>query len=271
MPLGVWPMEPERHAINFGTARLAAWTLGAPGNRVLVMNHGGALDHCSFRAFAIAWAAHYRVILWDMPGHGLSRPIGEPVTADLCARAMATVMDHFAARDAVVVGFSFGGVVAQILAKARPDLVRRLIAYGCLSPHVGDPVVPAALGETNSVSFLFNRLGVIRYPAAAAGADAMLEAAIEAGAEDVASGDEGHEITTSVDDFFAVRDALEAAFGAPEEAKLDWRPTTVVTLDEARALSLLKLVDALEDNDDVQHVYANFDIPDSVMARLSAA
>jgi transcriptional/translational regulatory protein YebC/TACO1 len=68
-----------------------------------------------------------------------------------------------------------------------------------------------------------------------------------------------------------VRDALEAKFGAPDEAKLDWRPTTVVTLDEAHAASLLKLIDALEDNDDVQNVYANFDIPDSIMARLSAA
>jgi YebC/PmpR family DNA-binding regulatory protein len=128
-----------------------------------------------------------------------------------------------------------------------------------------------ALGETNSVSFMFNRLGVIRYPAAAASADAMLEAAIEAGADNVESSAEAHEITTAVDDFFAVRDALEARFGAPEEAKLDWRPTTVVTLDEHHATGLLKLIDALEDNDDVQNVFANFDIPDSVMARLSAA
>jgi transcriptional/translational regulatory protein YebC/TACO1 len=78
-------------------------------------------------------------------------------------------------------------------------------------------------------------------------------------------------VTTAIDDFFAVRDALEARFGAPEEAKLDWRPTTLVTLDEVRAAGLLRLVDALEDNDDVQNVYANFDIPDSVLARLSAA
>jgi YebC/PmpR family DNA-binding regulatory protein len=128
-----------------------------------------------------------------------------------------------------------------------------------------------ALGETNSVSFMFNRLGVITYPAAAATADAVLEAAIEAGAENVESDETGHEITTGIDDFFAVRDALEHTFGAPESARLEWRPTTLVTLDEDRAKSLLKLVDALEDSDDVQNVYANFDIPDSVMARLSAA
>jgi YebC/PmpR family DNA-binding regulatory protein len=127
------------------------------------------------------------------------------------------------------------------------------------------------LGETNSVNFLFTRMGVIRFAAAAASADAMLEAAIEAGAENAESDASGHEITTAVDDFFAVRDALEARFGHPEEARLDWRPTTVVTLDEARAGSLLKLIDALEDSDDVQNVFANFDIPEQVMAALSAA
>ena len=127
-----------------------------------------------------------------------------------------------------------------------------------------------ALGETNSVSFLFNRVGVIRYPPAAASADVVLEAAIEAGAENVESDDTGHEITAAPDSFFAVRDALEARFGAPEHARLDWRPTTTVTLDEERAASVLKLLDVLEDSDDVQNVYANFDIPESVMQKLSA-
>src|SRR5207344_253858 len=110
-----------------------------------------------------------------------------------------------------------------------------------------------ALGETNSVSFLFSRLGVIRYPASVASADDMLEGAIEAGAENVESDAESHEVTAAPDDFFAVRDALEARFGPPESAKLDWRPTTSVTLDEARATSVLKLVDALDDSDDVQN------------------
>ena len=99
----------------------------------------------------------------------------------------------------------------------------------------------------------------------------MLEAAIEAGADDVESTAEAHEVLTGIDSFFAVRDALEAKFGAPESAKLDWRPSTTVTLDEERAASLLKLLDVLEDNDDVQNVYANFDIPESVMQTLSAA
>ena len=127
-----------------------------------------------------------------------------------------------------------------------------------------------ALGETNSVSFMFSRVGVIEYPAKAASADAILEGAIEAGADDAASGPDGHEVTCAVDDFFAVRDALEARFGPPASAKLDWRPSTSVTLDEERAASLLKLIDALEDSDDVQNVYANFDIPEDVMQALSA-
>jgi YebC/PmpR family DNA-binding regulatory protein len=127
-----------------------------------------------------------------------------------------------------------------------------------------------ALGETNSVSFMFSRLGAMRYPAAAASEDDMLEAAIEAGADNVESGADGHEVTTSADDFFAVRDALEARFGAPEEARVEWRPSTTVTLDEARAAAVLRLLDALEDSDDVQNVYANFDIPEALLQKLSA-
>jgi YebC/PmpR family DNA-binding regulatory protein len=126
-----------------------------------------------------------------------------------------------------------------------------------------------ALGETNSVSFMFTRLGVIRYPASAADDEAMLEAAIEAGAEGAESDADAHEITCAVADFFAVRDALEARFGAPETARLDWRPATTVTLDAEPAATLLKLLDALDDSDDVQNVYANFDIPDAVMQALS--
>ncbi|HUZ62650.1 MAG TPA: YebC/PmpR family DNA-binding transcriptional regulator [Acetobacteraceae bacterium] len=127
-----------------------------------------------------------------------------------------------------------------------------------------------ALGETNSVSFLFNRLGMVRYSATVASPDDMLEAAIEAGAENVESTREGHEVTCAADSFFAVRDALEARFGAPESAKLDWRPATSVTVDEPRAAMLFKLLDVIEESDDVQNVYANFDVPESVMQKLSA-
>jgi len=127
-----------------------------------------------------------------------------------------------------------------------------------------------AMGETNSVSFMFTRLGVILYPAEAASEDAMVEAAIEAGADDVASDADGHEITTSIEGFFAVRDALEARFGSPRGAKFDWRPATLAPLDEERAPAVLKLIDVLEEFDDVQNVYANYDIPDAVLRKLSA-
>jgi YebC/PmpR family DNA-binding regulatory protein len=127
-----------------------------------------------------------------------------------------------------------------------------------------------ALGETNSVSFMFIRIGVIQYAPPAATSDAMLEAAIDAGADNADSTDEGHEVTCAIEDFFTVRDALEARFGEPASAKLEWRPTTTTTLDEETATVLLKLMDALEDNDDVQNVFANFDIPEDIMTRLGA-
>ena len=127
-----------------------------------------------------------------------------------------------------------------------------------------------ALGETGSVAFQFERKGVLRYKPDAASADAMLEAAIEAGAEDVESDDEGHEVSCSVEDFAAVRDALEAAFGQAEQGRLEWWPTTTVDLEEDRARDVLKLVDVLDEHDDVQTVYANFEVSDEVMAKLSA-
>lgn len=126
------------------------------------------------------------------------------------------------------------------------------------------------LGETNSVSFMFERKGVVVYPAKAAGADAMFEAALEAGADNVDSDQEAHEITCATDDFSAVRDALETKFGAAREAKLQWLPLNRVPVDNDSADSLLKLIDALEDNDDVQVVSANFELSDETLAKLSA-
>ena len=125
------------------------------------------------------------------------------------------------------------------------------------------------LGETNSVSFLFNRLGAIRYQAKITSEDAILEAAIEAGADDVVSDADSHEITCAPENFFAVRDTLEEKFGAPDDAKIDWRPTTTVALDEDKARQLLKLLDTLDESDDVQNVTANFEISEAVMAKLS--
>ena len=126
-----------------------------------------------------------------------------------------------------------------------------------------------ALGEMNSVAFMFNRLAAIRYPASV-DADAMLEAAIEAGADEVVSDADGHEVQTTVDNFFSVRDALVQKFGEPAEAGIEWRPNMSVNLDEDKAASVLKLLDILEDDDDVQNVYANFEMSEDVLAKLSA-
>ncbi|MCF3630580.1 YebC/PmpR family DNA-binding transcriptional regulator [Thalassospiraceae bacterium LMO-SO8] len=126
------------------------------------------------------------------------------------------------------------------------------------------------LGETGSVAFMFDRVGQITYPAAVAGAEAMFEGALEAGAEDVESDDDNHTITCQPDDFAAVRDALEERFGEPEEARLAWKPQNSISVDEGTAQTLLKLIDALEDNDDVQRVAANFEVDDEIMERLSA-
>lgn len=127
-----------------------------------------------------------------------------------------------------------------------------------------------SLGETNSVSFMFDRVGQVRYPAATASADAMLEAAIEAGADDVASDEDGHEVTCAPDDLNAVRDALEQKFGAPEAARLGWKPQNSVPLGEEPAGKLFKLLEVLDDNDDVQSVVANYDVSDDVLQKLTA-
>jgi YebC/PmpR family DNA-binding regulatory protein len=127
-----------------------------------------------------------------------------------------------------------------------------------------------ALGETNSVAFNFARKGMITYPAAAASPDAMFEAALEAGAENVESGDEIHEVVTSPDDFAAVRDALEKKFGGAESAKLSWQATVTTPVGAEQAETLFGLIEALEDNDDVQTVSANYEVADDVVARLSA-
>ena len=125
------------------------------------------------------------------------------------------------------------------------------------------------LGASGSVSHGFDRLGLITYPASAGDADSVLEAAIEAGAEDVQSGEEGHEIWTAQEDLHEVAKALEASLGEPESTKLAWRPQTPVEVGEAEAGSLLKLIDALDDDDDVQTVWGNYEVSDEVMERLS--
>ncbi len=124
------------------------------------------------------------------------------------------------------------------------------------------------LGETGSVSFMFDRMGQIVYGAGAASADRLMEAAIEAGAEDVESNEDGHVVWCAVEDLHGVSAALEAALGEAESTRLVWKPQTLTELDLDAAQSLMKLIEALEDDDDVQSVTANFEISDEVMAQL---
>jgi len=127
------------------------------------------------------------------------------------------------------------------------------------------------LGATGAVSHMFVRVGEIVYPAAAGSADAVIEAAIEAGADDVASDENGHTIVCAFESMSAVASALEATLGAPQSVKAIWKPVTAAPLDEDNAGQVLKLISALEDDDDVQAVFANFDIDEATMARLTAA
>jgi YebC/PmpR family DNA-binding regulatory protein len=124
------------------------------------------------------------------------------------------------------------------------------------------------LGASGSVSHGFDRMGLITYPAGAGDADTLFEAALEAGAEDVSSSDDGHEIWTATDSLHEVAKALEPVLGEPEGAKLAWRPQTEVSVGETDAAQLMKLIDALEDDDDVQTVWGNYDVPDEVMEKL---
>jgi YebC/PmpR family DNA-binding regulatory protein len=126
------------------------------------------------------------------------------------------------------------------------------------------------LGETNSVNFMFDRIGQVTYPAAVASSDVMFEAAVDSGADDVESGAEEHVVISASDALNDVRDALDKRFGAPLSAKVVWKPKTLVPVDGETAEALFKLLEALEDSDDVQNVFANFDVSDDVIARLSA-
>ena len=124
------------------------------------------------------------------------------------------------------------------------------------------------LGAPGAVSHAFDRLGLISYPVKAGDDEKVFEAALEAGAEDVQSSEDGHEIWTAMEALHEVSKALEPVLGAPEGAKLAWKPQTMVAVDEANATTLLKLLDALEEDDDVQTVWGNYEIPDDVMEKL---
>ena len=160
-------------------------------------------------------------------------------------------------------GYGPGGVA--LIIEALTDNRNRTASEvrAAFSKHGGN------MGETGSVSFMFEHVGRIIYPADVASAEEMFEAALEAGAADVESGEAGHEITCATDDLSSVRDALEERFGTPDSARLDWKAQTLTEVDEQAASTLFKLLDVLDDNDDVQRVASNFDVSEDVMERLS--
>ena len=127
-----------------------------------------------------------------------------------------------------------------------------------------------SLGETGSVSFMFDKVGQIIFTGTVAGAETMFDAALEAGADNVESDEESHVITCAPEDFNAVREALQETFGDPEEAELTWIAQNTLSVDEDQATTLLKFIDALEDNDDVQSLSFNFEISDEIMAKIEA-
>ena len=127
------------------------------------------------------------------------------------------------------------------------------------------------LGENGCVGFMFDRVGEIIFPADKADADTMFEAAVEAGAENAESDESSHAITCAADDFASVLDALSDKFGEPEKSGLAWLPNVQADVDEQTASDVLKLIDALEEDDDVQSVSTNFDVSDEVMQKLMAS
>lgn len=161
-------------------------------------------------------------------------------------------------------GYGPGGVA--VIVEALTDNRNRTAAEvrAAFGKHGG------TMGETGSVAFLFDRIGLIHYATDMASDEEMFEAALDAGAENVESGEAGHEITCAPDDLSDVRDALEGKFGTADAARLDWRPQTTVAVSEDQAATLFKLLDVLDDNDDVQRVSANFEVADEVMDKLSA-
>ena len=161
-------------------------------------------------------------------------------------------------------GFGPGGIA--LLVDAMTDNRNRTAAEvrSIFNKHGG------ALGASGSVNYLFERIGSVHYASDAASADEMFEVALEAGASDCESDTDGHEISCAIEDFGDVTDTLSERVGAPEDAGLTWKPQTTIQIEEQAAESLFKLMEALDDCDDVQTVSANFEVSDDVMQKLSA-
>jgi YebC/PmpR family DNA-binding regulatory protein len=147
----------------------------------------------------------------------------------------------------------------------------RYEGYGASNVRSAFSKFGGALGETGSVSFMWNRVGAIEYDAKAGSADAVMEAAIEAGADDVSSDEDGHVVTCAFESLAEVSGALAERLGEPREVSVVWRPQTTAAVDEEKATTLMKLIDVLEDDDDVQKVFANYEMSDEVAQKLAAA
>jgi YebC/PmpR family DNA-binding regulatory protein len=126
------------------------------------------------------------------------------------------------------------------------------------------------LAETGAVSFMFDHVGMVEFDSKVASADAMLEAAVEAGAEDVVSNEGGHEVYTTHESLRDVAKTLEAKFGEPREAALVWKPQNMIAVDDVQGEKLFRLIETLNEHDDVQNVYANFEVSDALMQKLGA-
>ena len=126
------------------------------------------------------------------------------------------------------------------------------------------------LAETGAVSFMFDHVGVVEYDAKVASADAMLEAAIEAGAEDVVSSDDGHQVFTTPTRWSRWPRRWKPKFGEPRKSAMLWKPQNTIAVDDEQGEKILKLIDALDDNEDVQNVYANFEVSDALVQKMSA-
>lgn len=161
-------------------------------------------------------------------------------------------------------GYGPGGValIIEAMTDNRNRTAPELRAV--MSKHGG------ALGETNSVAFQFKRIGQLLYPSSIGSADTVFEAAVEAGADNVESSEDGHEITTAIEDYGRVLEALVNTFGAPQESGLVWVALNTVAVEGDHAAHLIKMLTALEDLDDVQQVFGNYEIDSSLLEKLSA-
>ncbi len=191
----------------------------------------------------------------SMPKDNIERAIAKGTGADADADAFETILYE---------GYGPSGVA--VIVEALTDNRNRTASEvrSTFSKHGGN------LAETGAVSFMFDRVGVVEFDADVASADDMLEAAIEAGADDVQSSQAGHEIYCAGDSLAEVAKALEARFGEPRRTALVWKPQNTISVDDESGEKLLKLIDVLEDNDDVQNVFANFEVSDALVQKMSA-